>query len=255
MGVSGDGDVLIKDAGCAVGASPIGQADAAPVGIGMRLDLGHHLLGAFAQGQEGDATTVQFGEMGVGCQTAVEHQLPWEALMLLLVEIDEAEDCVILGVLADLGVGVAEDFGVCVPDEEGEDALLAARVLGDVMFFDQGRVAMVGDGVEIEVEGAVAAEIDVQMREGLAPAVHEGSADAGVHTAGVFRQGCASGHRVETGEERQSLIEDIGHDMRRAADSPELEGEQGADGMTGRYRLDSLAKSLKSCRFDSLRAY
>ena len=66
---------------------------------------------------------------------------------------DEAQDLVVLLLLAHLGIGVAEDVGVGVLGQKGQHPLLAAAALGDIVLLQQRVLAVEGDGVEIQVEG------------------------------------------------------------------------------------------------------
>jgi hypothetical protein len=70
----------------------------------------------------------------------------------LLPELDEAEDLIVLLVLAQLPVGIAEDAGFGVLGQERQHSLLPAAPLGDIVLLDQGVVAVKGDRVEVEVE-------------------------------------------------------------------------------------------------------
>ena len=91
-------------------------------------------------------------EVGVGRQLGVEDQFLGEMAGALLPELDEAEDLVILLVLAQFPVGVAEDARLRVLGQECQHPLLASASLGDVVLLDQGILAMERDGVEVEVE-------------------------------------------------------------------------------------------------------
>ena len=86
----------------------------------------------------------------------------------LLPELHEAEDLVVLLVLAQSGVGVAEHVGLGVLGQEGQDPLLPAAALGDVVLLDQGVFAVEGDGVEVQVERAAASQ--AQAADGVEPA-------------------------------------------------------------------------------------
>ena len=126
------------------------------------------------------------------------------------------------------------DAQLVQPGEESEDASLAAAALGDVVALEQGVGAVEGDGVEIEIEGASAAEVRAQAAGGVVPGVHQGGAAARVDAAGVFGEGGALGDGIEAGEEGEPLVKGFGHDPRGPADAPQLEGEQGAEGAAGR---------------------
>ena len=132
----------------------------------------------------------------------------------------------------DGGIGEAEQAVVGVAGEEGEDAVLAARALGDEVLFDEGLVAVAGDGVEVEVEGGAAGEGGEGLG-GVEPAGGAGGDAAGIDTGGVLGEGGALGDGIEAGEEGEALVESVGHDAEGAADAPELEGEQGEGGAVG----------------------
>ena len=104
------------------------------------------------QRDELDPHPVQLVEVGVGRQLGVEDQFLGQPAGPLLPELDEAEDLVVLLVLAQLAVGIAEDAGVGVLGQERQHPLLPPAPLGDIVLLDQGIVAVEGDGVEVEVE-------------------------------------------------------------------------------------------------------
>ncbi len=85
--------------------------------------------------------------------------MPGVLAMGALPEGDEAEDLLGLLALADVGVGVAEGPSLGVLGEEGQDTGLASRARGDVVTLEHRVVAVVGDGVEIEVEGIAGEEV------------------------------------------------------------------------------------------------
>ena len=116
-----------------------------------------------------------------------------------------------LGALADGRVGVAEHAGFSVAGEESEDAVLAAGAFGDIVFFDQRLVAVIGDRVEVEVEGGAGDE--AVGADGAVPIVHQRGDPAGVDAGGVLGEGGALGHGVEAREEGEAGIEDLGHGL------------------------------------------
>ncbi len=189
-----------------------------------------HSGAAAAQGEEDDAAGLEPGQVGVGGEPGVEHQFGGLAAGALLPGIDEAQDLVVVGDLGGTRAGPGKGARLGVAGQEAEDSLLAAGALRDVVFFDEGVVAVVGDGVEVEVEGAAGAEGAVEGAEGVVPALGEGIEQAGIAAAGVLGEGGALGAGVEAGEQGDALVEHGGHDAGGPADAPELEGEQGAAG-------------------------
>ena len=181
--ISTDAHRLVQDPRCSVSPSNIVSRTRTPLAVLSFGDSGEQPAGSLAQGQEVDPHPVQFGEVGMGGQAAIEDEFAWEAAVPVLPEFDEAEDFVVLVGLADGSVGVAEHPGIGVPGQKGENALLAPASLRDVVLFDQGRVAVVGNGVEVEVEGPVATEVDVEAAYGRVPAVHETGAQARIDAA------------------------------------------------------------------------
>ncbi len=233
-GVVLEAHLAFEDAWRAIDAADVGEGDLAPVRGGRGEQFGDHFGGAPAQRQEGDAQLVQPGEVGIGGEAAVEDEFGGQLAGALAPGLGEAQDLVVLAVLAEAGVGPGKQAGVGVAGEESEDASLAAAALGDVVAFEQGVGAVEGDGVEIEIEGASAAEVRAQAAGGVVPGVHQGGAAARVDAAGVFGEGGALGDGIEAGEEGEPLVKGFGHDPRGPTDAPQLEGEQGAEGAAGR---------------------
>ena len=100
-----------------------------------------------------DVHVVETDEIFVGGELGVKNEVAWQLAVGLVPELDEAKDFVVLLALAQVSVGVAEGVAVGVLSEEGENALLAARAHGDVVALHNGIVAVVGNRVEVEVEG------------------------------------------------------------------------------------------------------
>ena len=177
-------------------------------------------------------------QVGVGGQLGVEDQFLGQLAGALLPELDESQDLVVLLVLAELGVGVAEDAAVGVLGEEGQDALLTATALGDVVFLDQGVLAVKGNGVEVEIEGD--APLEPQLADGIEPALHELRDSSGIDAAAVLGQEGALGDHVEPGEQSASPSSNTrAHDMAVARVAEQLQRQQGAHGVPGRHHLRS----------------
>ena len=104
--------------------------------------------------------------------------------------------------------------------------------LGNIVLFHQRPVAMIGNGVEIEVEGRAGGQAERAGR--LPPIVHQPGKPPGVDAGGVFGEGGAFPHGVEAGEQRQSRVEDLRHRLRWPTDPPELEGQQASPGAARR---------------------
>ena len=75
-----------------------------------------------------------------------------DAAVLALPEVDEAEHLISFLTLPDVGVRVAEHMAVGILSQEGEDAGLPATSLRQIMGLDEGMLAEIRHGVEIEVE-------------------------------------------------------------------------------------------------------
>ena len=169
--VIGQSDPPIEDSRMRVLPRDTLQLDPPPRGTRCLVDFPHQPLGAPAQGDELDPQPVELIELGVGRQLGVEDQFLGILPGPFLPEPDEAEDLVVLLVLAQFAVGVAEDAGVGVLRQEGQDALLPSAPLGDVVLLDQGILAMEGDRVEIQVEGTTAGQ--TEPAHGVEPAAHQ----------------------------------------------------------------------------------
>jgi hypothetical protein len=140
-------------------------------------------------------------------------------------EVDEAKHLFALLALADVGIGVAEHLAIGVLGKEGEDAGLAAAALGQIVGFDQGVLAEIGHGVEVEVERLTSHEV---LSGQLVVPKSEQARDLRRNDArGVFRQEAFLGHGIEPAEQGQSLVGDQRHDVALALDRPQLERQRG----------------------------
>jgi hypothetical protein len=93
-------------------------------------------------------------------------------------------------------------------------------------------LAVVGDGVEIEIEGAAGKQGGA--RGGLLPGGQELGGHRVIDPRGVLREVAPLGDGVESGEERQALIGHEGHDVTLVLDRPELEGQRRPQRVGGR---------------------
>jgi hypothetical protein len=103
------------------------------------------------------------------------------------------------------------------------------------VFFDEGVLAMEGNGMEVEIEGL--SPLHAQFANGLEPELHECGIRCRIDPAAVFREEGSLGDLVETCEKSQPFIEDIAHDMGVAGSSKELQGQERSDCMRGRDHL------------------
>src|SRR5208337_1350383 len=154
--VIGQSDSPIEDPRMLVLARDALQLDPSPRGAGRLVDLPREPWRATAQGDELNSQPIEFIELGVGRQLGIEDQFFGIPPGPLLPEPDETEDLVVLLVLAQFAVGVTEDAGLGVLDQEGQDALLSPAPLGYVVLLDQDIIAMEGDRVKVQIEGMTA---------------------------------------------------------------------------------------------------
>ena len=154
-----------------------------------------------------------------------------------LPEPDEAEDLVVLLVLAEFTVGIAEDACVGVLDQEGQNALLPPTPLGDVVLFDQGILAMKGDRVKIQVKGLSAGQ--PEPAHGVEPASLQFRITGRGDPATVFGQERSLGGDVQSSEEGQPLVQHLAHDMAVTRRPKQFQGQQRSQGTAGRDHLRS----------------
>jgi len=204
----------------------------APPGRGRQGgELAEELGGAAAQRDEGDAQVVEAAEVAVRRQPRVEDEVARIIAVVLLPERDELEDLLGLLPLAQIGVGVAEGPPLGVLREKGEHARLAAAARRDVMALHLRVLAVVGHGVEVEIERRPGEEL---LRCRLAVPGREELGRLGVVDAGgVLCEVALLRDHVEPAEEPQAFVGDQGHDVALALDRPELERERGPQGMPG----------------------
>src|SRR5207244_2887199 len=107
---------------------------------------------AHAQGEELDTAVVEFAEDGLGGDLLVEHEHGRVGAADLFPVVAEGDHLPVLGGFGDVGVGVDEVVGAAVLGEEGEHGAGALGAGGHVVAFQDGVLAPVHDGVEVQVE-------------------------------------------------------------------------------------------------------
>ena len=162
----------------------------------------------------------------MGGQFRVEDQLLGQVARALLPELDEAEDLVVLFVLAQLTIGIAEHTGVGVLGEESQDPLLLAAPLGNVVFFDQRVFPVEGNRMEVQVEGI--APRQPQTAHGIEPASHQLRVAGRINAATVLREKGTLGNHVQPGEQGQSFVQHGTHDVAVAGGAEEFQPQQRA---------------------------
>ena len=118
---------------------------------------GHQLLndlfGFAAEREESNAAPVEFGEIMMGGESGVKDEFGRIATSHLFPVICKREDGIGLIPFQYPGVTVTEHGAGAVLGQEGHDASLGVAATRNVVFFQDGVLAEVSDGVEIEVEG------------------------------------------------------------------------------------------------------
>ena len=213
------------------------QLDPAPRGAGRLVDLPLEPRRATAQGDKLNSQPIELIEIGIGRQLGIEDQFFGIPPCPFLPELDEAEDLIVLLALAQFAVGVTEDAGLGVLDQEGQDALLSPTPLGYVVLLDQGIIAMEGDRVKVQVEGMTAWQ--TELAHGIEPVAHQLRVADRVDPATVFGQERSLGDDVQAGEEGQSLVQDHAHDMSMACRPEQLQGQERSHGRAGWDHLRS----------------
>src|SRR5712671_8207223 len=81
------------------------------------------------QGHEGDAVSVEPIEAIISGELGIEDAMLGQCAVLILPELDEAEDLFCLLAFADIGIGIAEHLRIRILRQKGEDAGLPAASL------------------------------------------------------------------------------------------------------------------------------
>src|SRR5215470_9770820 len=172
------------------------------MGAGQRFPSAGRL--SAGAGDENDALRVEPVEALEGGELGIKHEMLRRLAVLAGPEFDEAEDLLGLLTLADVGVGVAEHLAVGILRQEGENAGLATAPFRQVMRLNEGMLAAIGHGVEVEIDGLTLEDrlTGEQPRDLL-------RGDA----RGVFREEAPFRHGVETTKEPKSLVGNQGHDV------------------------------------------
>ncbi len=128
--------------------------------------------------------------------------MPGQPAMSALPEVDESKDLLGFFALAQIGVGLAEGVGAGLLGQEDQDTGLAATAHGHGVSLQQGVLAVIRNGVEVQIEG-LAWEERFAHRLGV-PSGQLAQRFGVVDPGGVFGEETLFGERVQSGKESQT---------------------------------------------------
>lgn len=128
------------------------QLDASPSRARLLVDFLEHVRIPPPQGDEPDAEFIESTQVLVGGELGVKDEFLGCTARVLLPILDEAQDLIVLILLADRGIGVVEHALLGILGREREHPLVATAALGDVVLLQQRTLAVKGNGVEVHVE-------------------------------------------------------------------------------------------------------
>ena len=143
-----------------------------------------------------------------------------------LPEVEKAEHRLGLLALSQVRIGVAERAGIGVLGEEDQDAGLAPAALGHIVALDARVRAVVGHGVEVEVERTGGEQRLVAAHRAV-PGAEQGAGVFRRDARGVLAEIALLRDAVESAEQPQPLVGHQRHHVALALDGPELEREAG----------------------------
>ena len=190
------------------------ELDALPGRSGHGRHLGVERRRAPAQRDEGDAQLVELGEVCVGCELGIEHQVARALAVFFLPELDEPQDLVSLLALSQIGIGVAEDLAFGVLREEGEYGFAPLAAARHVVLLYEGVLTEIGDRVKVEVERAGVDQLVLAKR--FDPGAQEAADRLAPQPGGVLPHEGRLRDRVEPRGERDALVKDQIHHMAAA---------------------------------------
>ena len=217
--------LFVHDAGLPIFAADVVEGDFAPLAFGNGVDVLHQAGVPSPERDEVDVQVVKHGQLLIGGEAAVEDEFLGPVAGARLPELYKSHRRLILRLFAHGGVGIRKDSGVRISGQDRQNAPLPTTALGDEVFLEQGFVAVIGDGVKVQIERPTVSQALVESDHGMMPPVHERVGEVRITTSGVLGQGGPFGDDVETGKEGQSRIQGLGHDLRRSADAPELQSQ------------------------------
>jgi hypothetical protein len=173
---------------------------------------------------EVDAAGVDPREFGVIDDLGIDVKPPGIVARDGVPEFDEAHHLGRLIGAGQVGVGIAQAAALLLEGEEGLDAGAGRAAQRQVVAIEPGRVAPVGDGMEIEREGVGSGEH--HGAQGWHPSAEQGElvlAGGPVRVVGGER---LLGQDVQPGEEAQGLVEVEVVDVAVPLLVPQLQGQQ-----------------------------
>ena len=224
-------DFFIEHAWPSVSSRDVLQLDSSPCRSGGLLDGRKHLLRASPEGNEINAFLVESIEVSLGGELGVKNEFVGNLTRALLPIGDKRENFVVLFIFTKLPIGIAKHPSSGILSQKGEHPLLPAAALGAGVLLPQRIVAVVRNGMEVEVEGGAVGQ--AQGAGGIVPKAHEDGIARGIDAATLLSSKSPFGHDVETGEEGQAFVKDIAHNVAVSCIAKEFSGQQSPHGLCG----------------------
>src|SRR4030042_4424315 len=129
------------------------KLNSSPSGNRLLIDLLEHLGRTSPECNKGNSHLIELIQMTIGRQLGVKDQFLRKFPRAFPPELDESKDLLILLVLSQLSIGIAENPLLGILGQESKNSFLPATPLRNIMFFHQGLFAVEGNGMEVQIKG------------------------------------------------------------------------------------------------------
>jgi hypothetical protein len=180
--------------------------------------------------------------MAIGRQPGVKDQFFGKLPRSFPPELDESQNLLILIVLAQLSIGIAENPLLGILGQKGQNPFLPTTPLRHIMLLHQGLFAVERNGMEIEIKRTSPRKPEPSY--GVKPQPHQPRIRSRVNPTAIFGEKGPFGNDIESRKQSQPFIQNIAHDMAVSSASKEFESQKGTDRLRGGNHLCSRESRL-----------
>src|SRR6266699_5061255 len=172
------------------------EFDGAPSGARQQRNFLQQSRRPPPKSDKGNPHLVQLGEIRIGGEARIKNQMAGLLAVSAPPEGNKVEDLIGLVAFAQVGIGITEGAARGVLSQENQNAGLAAAARRYVMAFDDRMLAIIGHGMEIEIEGlAIEKLVGIHL---LMPGGQHLSGFGMANARGIFRQVALLWKRIQS---------------------------------------------------------
>ena len=213
------------------------EFDGAPGGARQQRHFLQQSRRSPPKSDKGNSHFIEARQIGVSSEAGIKNEMAGLLAVSAFPERNKVKDLIGFVAFAQIGIGITKGAARGILSQEDQNAGLASAARRHVMTFDDRMLAVIGHGMEIEIEGfAIKKRVGIHL---LMPGGQHLSGFGVANAGGILRQVAFLWKGIQSRKQCQAFVGDQRHDMAVPFDGPQFEGQTTAQGLFGRDHFRS----------------